>query len=56
MGPDRVQRVRGPPTHIAPLRKLCVDREHWLDATEFEDAISACNLLPGPASPSSRLV
>ena len=40
----------GPPSHIALLRKLCVDREHWLGATEFEDAISACNLLPGPAS------
>jgi chromate transporter len=40
----------GPPAHIALLRALCVDREHWLDATEFEDAISACNLLPGPAS------
>ena len=40
----------GPPAHIALLRKLCVDREHWLGATEFEDAISACNLLPGPAS------
>jgi len=40
----------GPPAHIALLRKLCVDREHWLDATEFQDAISACNLLPGPAS------
>jgi len=40
----------GPPAHIALLRKLCVDREHWLDTTEFEDAISARNLLPGPAS------
>jgi chromate transporter len=40
----------GPPTHIALLRKLCVDREGWLDAAEFEDAIAACNLLPGPAS------
>jgi chromate transporter len=40
----------GPPAHIALLRKLCVDREHWLDAAEFEDTISACNLLPGPAS------
>lgn len=40
----------GPPAHIALLRKLCVDRERWLDATEFEDAVSACNLLPGPAS------
>jgi chromate transporter len=40
----------GPPAHIALLRKLCVDRQGWLDAREFEDAIAACNLLPGPAS------
>src|SRR5262249_16690529 len=40
----------GPPAHIALLRRLCVDRRGWLDAHEFEDAISACNLLPGPAS------
>ena len=40
----------GPPAHIALLRQLCVDRRQWLDAQEFEDAISACNLLPGPAS------
>ena len=40
----------GPPAHIALLRQLCVDRRRWLDAQEFEDAISACNLLPGPAS------
>src|ERR1700726_617198 len=40
----------GPPPHIALLRKLCVDRRGWLDAAEFEDAIAACNLLPGPAS------
>jgi chromate transporter len=40
----------GPPTHIALLRKLCVERQGWLDAAEFEDAIAACNLLPGPAS------
>jgi len=40
----------GPPSHIALLRKLCVEREGWLDAQEFEDAIAACNLLPGPAS------
>ena len=40
----------GPPAHIALLRRLCVDREGWLDAPEFEDAIATCNLLPGPAS------
>jgi chromate transporter len=40
----------GPPTHIALLRKLCVQERGWLSATEFEDAIAACNALPGPAS------
>jgi chromate transporter len=40
----------GPPTHIKLLRELCVERRRWLDAQEFEDAIAACNLLPGPAS------
>jgi chromate transporter len=40
----------GPPAHIALLRKLCVEDRRWLDAPEFEDAIAACNLLPGPAS------
>jgi chromate transporter len=40
----------GPPAHIALLRRLCVDRKGWLGAAEFEDAIAACNLLPGPAS------
>jgi chromate transporter len=40
----------GPPTHIAMLRKLAVGRERWIDEAEFEDAIAATNLLPGPAS------
>ncbi len=40
----------GPPTHIALLRKLCVEDRGWLSAHEFEDGISATNLLPGPAS------
>src|SRR5215207_11766323 len=40
----------GPPAHIALLRKLCVQDRGWLDDQEFEDAIAACNLLPGPAS------
>jgi chromate transporter len=40
----------GPPAHIALLRKLCVEDREWLTAQEFEDAIAACNLLPGPAS------
>jgi chromate transporter len=40
----------GPPTHIALLRDLCVRRRGWLSDAELEDAIAACNLLPGPAS------
>jgi chromate transporter len=40
----------GPPTHIALLRRLVVDQRHWIDQREFEDALAACNLLPGPAS------
>jgi chromate transporter len=40
----------GPPTHIALLRELCVSRRGWLSEQDFEDAIAACNVLPGPAS------
>ena len=40
----------GPPTHIRLLRDLCVERRKWLTPVEFEDAVAACNLLPGPAS------
>ncbi len=40
----------GPPAHIALLRRLIVEQRNWLDPSEFEDAIAACNLLPGPAS------
>lgn len=40
----------GPPAHIALFRKLCVEERRWLSAHEFEDGISATNLLPGPAS------
>ncbi len=40
----------GPPTHIRLLRELCVERQASMSPAEFEDAIAACNLLPGPAS------
>ena len=40
----------GPPTHIALLRRLCVEQRRWLSAQEFEDGISTTSLLPGPAS------
>ena len=40
----------GPPAHVALLRELCVGRRGWLDEEQFEDAVAATNLLPGPAS------
>ena len=40
----------GPPAHIALFRALVVEQRGWLDKDEFEAAIAACNLLPGPAS------
>jgi chromate transporter len=38
----------GPPSQVALLRELCVDRRRWMDAREFEDANAATQLLPGP--------
>ena len=41
----------GAPLRISrSLRTLCVDERAWLSAQEFEDGVSATNLLPGPAS------
>jgi chromate transporter len=40
----------GPPTHIALLRRLVVERRGWMESRAFEDANAACSLLPGPAS------
>jgi chromate transporter len=40
----------GPPAHIGLFRELCVERRGWLSAEQFERAIAATNLLPGPAS------
>jgi chromate transporter len=40
----------GPPAHVALFRDLCVIRRGWLSAEQFEDAIAATNLLPGPGS------
>jgi chromate transporter len=40
----------GPPAHIALLRELCVVRHGWLSESQFERAIAATNLLPGPSS------
>jgi chromate transporter len=40
----------GPPTHVALFRELCVRRRQWLTSEQFERAIAATNLLPGPSS------
>src|SRR5271166_4230034 len=40
----------GPPAHVALFRELCVERRKWLSQGQFERAIAATNLLPGPAS------
>jgi chromate transporter len=40
----------GPPAHIAMLRQLCVERRGWISDEEFERAIAATSMLPGPAS------
>ena len=40
----------GPPTHIALLRRLCVEQHDWIDAEAFQDGVATTNLLPGPAS------
>jgi chromate transporter len=40
----------GPPAHVALLRELCVQRSRWLTGAQFERALAATNLLPGPQS------
>jgi chromate transporter len=40
----------GPPAHVTLLRELCVGRRGWLTDEQFERALAAVNLLPGPAS------
>ena len=40
----------GPPTNIALLRELVVERRRWISSGQFEDGLAAVNLLPGPAS------
>jgi chromate transporter len=40
----------GPPAHIALFHELCVERRGWLTDADFERALAAVNLLPGPAS------
>ena len=50
MGPHRLHRVRRSTAHVALFRELCVTRREWLADDQFERAIAATNILPGPAS------
>jgi chromate transporter len=43
-------RLRRPTRTHRSVRQLCVKRRRWLEARDFEDAIAASDLLPGPAS------
>jgi chromate transporter len=45
----------GPPAHIALLRRLCVERRGWIADEEFERAIAATSMLPGPASTQTAI-
>ncbi len=40
----------GPPAHLALFRRRCVDERGWIELETFEHAVTAANLLPGPAS------
>ena len=42
--------VGGPQAHTALLREMMVQREGWMSAEDFQDAVAATSLLPGPAS------
>ncbi len=40
----------GPPVHISLLRRLCVSQRRWLSDSDFERALAASSILPGPSS------
>ena len=40
----------GPPVHVSLFRGLCVEQRGWLSDEDFERALAAVNILPGPAS------
>ncbi len=40
----------GPAVHISLLRRLCVTDRGWIEERQFERALAAVNMLPGPAS------
>src|SRR3990172_1470502 len=37
----------GGPSMIAYIRKMAVEKKHWLDAETFRDGVALCQMLPG---------
>ena len=40
----------GPAAHVTLMRRLLVQRRHWLDEQQFFELFAACQLIPGPSS------
>lgn len=40
----------GPAAHVTLMRRLLVQRRHWLDDDQFFELFAACQLIPGPSS------
>lgn len=40
----------GPAAHVTLMRRLLVQRRHWLDEDRFFELFAACQLIPGPSS------
>ena len=37
----------GGPSMIAYIRKMAVEKKHWLDAETFTDGVALCQMIPG---------
>ena len=40
----------GPAAHVTLMRRMLVQRRHWLDDAQFFELFAACQLIPGPSS------
>ena len=37
----------GGPAMVAYIKRMAVDREHWIDEKSFSDGVSFCQMIPG---------
>ncbi len=37
----------GGPSMIAYIRKMAVEKKHWLEADTFSDGVALCQMIPG---------